>query len=231
MVGHDATGGVSAALGRPVTVAAGRRSQVGRTQPVGSVAVLLGRVAEWQTRWLQVPVRETSWGFKSPLAHHGAPAQAGARVRFRADFYRIFYRTGMKRRLDDAPRAGACSCAPAARSMAVPGPAGRACTSVSMRGARSDRTAGPRDQPPADDALRGREHRERHASATRRSRPRVCEVGARRWRMVTGSSPDRASGAMRSRRARSSLSGRRSPRRLRPAHVARSPTWCARRHR
>ena len=29
----------------------------------------LGRVAEWQTRWLQVPVRATSWGFKSPLAH------------------------------------------------------------------------------------------------------------------------------------------------------------------
>ena len=28
-----------------------------------------GRVAEWQTRWLQVPVRATSWGFKSPLAH------------------------------------------------------------------------------------------------------------------------------------------------------------------
>ncbi len=50
--------------------------------PVGSVAVLLGRVAEWQTRWLQVPVRETSWGFKSPLAHHGAPAQAGAQSRF-----------------------------------------------------------------------------------------------------------------------------------------------------
>jgi hypothetical protein len=32
----------------------------------------LARVAEWQTRWLQVPVRETSWGFKSPLAHDGS---------------------------------------------------------------------------------------------------------------------------------------------------------------
>lgn len=31
--------------------------------------VPLGRVAKWQTRWLQVPVRATSWGFKSPLAH------------------------------------------------------------------------------------------------------------------------------------------------------------------
>ena len=27
------------------------------------------RVAEWQTRWLQVPVPERAWGFKSPLAH------------------------------------------------------------------------------------------------------------------------------------------------------------------
>ena len=29
----------------------------------------LGRVAKWQTRWLQVPVGEIPWGFKSPLAH------------------------------------------------------------------------------------------------------------------------------------------------------------------
>ncbi len=28
-----------------------------------------GRVVERQTRWLQVPVRESVWGFKSPLAH------------------------------------------------------------------------------------------------------------------------------------------------------------------
>jgi hypothetical protein len=28
------------------------------------------RVAEWQTRWLQVPVSARTWGFKSPLAHH-----------------------------------------------------------------------------------------------------------------------------------------------------------------
>jgi hypothetical protein len=26
-------------------------------------------VAEWQTRWLQVPVPARAWGFKSPLAH------------------------------------------------------------------------------------------------------------------------------------------------------------------
>ena len=25
----------------------------------------------WQTRWLQVPVLERAWGFKSPLAHEG----------------------------------------------------------------------------------------------------------------------------------------------------------------
>src|SRR5690606_21576283 len=29
------------------------------------------RVAERQTRWLQVPVSERAWGFKSPLAHQG----------------------------------------------------------------------------------------------------------------------------------------------------------------
>ena len=39
----------------------------------------LGRVAEWQTRWLQVPVRATSWGFKSPLAHPVRPNQRGCR--------------------------------------------------------------------------------------------------------------------------------------------------------
>src|SRR3954468_10998581 len=31
---------------------------------------LLGRVAEWQTRWLQVPVSFGTWGFKSPFAHN-----------------------------------------------------------------------------------------------------------------------------------------------------------------
>lgn len=29
-----------------------------------------GRVAEWQTRWLQVPVSFGTWGFKSPFAHN-----------------------------------------------------------------------------------------------------------------------------------------------------------------
>src|SRR5271156_1973656 len=28
-----------------------------------------GRVAEWQTRWLQVPVSFGTWGVKSPFAH------------------------------------------------------------------------------------------------------------------------------------------------------------------
>ncbi len=31
------------------------------------------RVAERQTRWLQVPVSERAWGFKSPLAHRWRP--------------------------------------------------------------------------------------------------------------------------------------------------------------
>jgi hypothetical protein len=35
---------------------------------VGSTGCL-GRVAEWQTRWLQVPVSFGTWGFKSPFAH------------------------------------------------------------------------------------------------------------------------------------------------------------------
>ncbi len=39
------------------------------TSRVGSVTALLGRVAKWQTRWLQVPVFARTWGFKSPLAH------------------------------------------------------------------------------------------------------------------------------------------------------------------
>ena len=63
----------------------------GRAPTIGSVAVLLGRVAEWQTRWLQVPVRVSSWGFKSPLAHGRTPAQQGflkARTgRLLPDFY------------------------------------------------------------------------------------------------------------------------------------------------
>ena len=37
---------------------------------LGSHADSHGRVAEWQTRWLQVPVSFGTWGFKSPFAHH-----------------------------------------------------------------------------------------------------------------------------------------------------------------
>jgi hypothetical protein len=33
---------------------------------------LFGRVAEWQTRWLQVPVSFGTWGFKSPFAHRNS---------------------------------------------------------------------------------------------------------------------------------------------------------------
>ena len=43
---------------------------IGRASaPWGSLSSLLARVAERQTRWLQVPVSERAWGFKSPLAH------------------------------------------------------------------------------------------------------------------------------------------------------------------
>lgn len=42
---------------------------LGAARRVGTVCTPLGRVAEWQTRWLQVPVFARTWGFKSPLAH------------------------------------------------------------------------------------------------------------------------------------------------------------------
>jgi hypothetical protein len=47
---------------------AARRQMGGLAIVVGSTG-RLGRVAEWQTRWLQVPVSFGTWGFKSPFAH------------------------------------------------------------------------------------------------------------------------------------------------------------------
>src|SRR3954452_6343587 len=41
--------------------------------PGASVDGLLGRVAEWQTRTVQVRVSVRTWGFNSPLAHHSTP--------------------------------------------------------------------------------------------------------------------------------------------------------------
>ncbi len=41
----------------------------------------LARVAEWQTRQLQVLVSERAWGFKSPLAHNGLFAKPEKSVR------------------------------------------------------------------------------------------------------------------------------------------------------
>ena len=38
-----------------------------------------GRVAEWQTRWLQVPVSFGTWGFKSPFAHNHDSARGSPR--------------------------------------------------------------------------------------------------------------------------------------------------------
>lgn len=52
-------------------VPAGGREEVVRSD-LGIVLIFCGaRVAERQTRWLQVPVSERAWGFKSPLAHTG----------------------------------------------------------------------------------------------------------------------------------------------------------------
>jgi hypothetical protein len=52
---QNGSGALAGAVGSPATV-------------VGSTGCL-GRVAEWQTRWLQVPVSFGTWGFKSPFAH------------------------------------------------------------------------------------------------------------------------------------------------------------------
>jgi hypothetical protein len=54
-----------------------------RPSPCATLCVLSdghARVAEWQTRWLQVPVLARVWGFKSPLAHmqNPAPSEPGS---------------------------------------------------------------------------------------------------------------------------------------------------------
>lgn len=47
-----------------------RRIELGLpTAAVIASSGYFGRVAEWQTRWLQVPVSFGTWGFKSPFAH------------------------------------------------------------------------------------------------------------------------------------------------------------------
>src|SRR5690349_20385905 len=51
-----------------------------------TVVQSLGRVAEWQTRWLQVPVSFGTWGFKSPFAHRG---RAADRIRSAALLFRV----------------------------------------------------------------------------------------------------------------------------------------------
>src|SRR5215203_543780 len=58
---------------------------------IADLTAIRARVAERQTRWLQVPVSERTWGFKSPLAH--SPAALRALVR------------SMLRHCNSAPRA------------------------------------------------------------------------------------------------------------------------------
>lgn len=60
----------------------------GPTQPIScrrglrdTVSESLGRVAEWQTRWLQVPVSFGTWGFKSPFAHFTRGSSCSQRAR------------------------------------------------------------------------------------------------------------------------------------------------------
>ena len=63
--GSDGTRGRSA--GSP-SRRSRRASGLARARAMGHTGPR-ARVAEWQTRWLQVPVPERAWGFKSPLAH------------------------------------------------------------------------------------------------------------------------------------------------------------------
>src|SRR3954454_24189312 len=64
--------------------------------PGASVDGLLGRVAEWQTRTVQVRVSVRTWGFNSPLAHHicaGQSTWAGLENwRLLPNFYRTLSR-------------------------------------------------------------------------------------------------------------------------------------------
>ena len=68
---------VSAAQSRLGATAPMRRRLAGPPSAVGPYGhysdmvhrLFFGRVAEWQTRWLQVPVSFGTWGFKSPFAH------------------------------------------------------------------------------------------------------------------------------------------------------------------
>src|SRR5689334_24683718 len=46
-----------------------RRFENRAIRVIWSIGCFSGRVAEWQTRWLQVPVSFGTWGFKSPFAH------------------------------------------------------------------------------------------------------------------------------------------------------------------
>src|SRR5215204_7705677 len=57
-----------------ITIAAadnGWRASLSRLDHAASA--VQARVAERQTRWLQVPVSARTWGFKSPLAHQYEP--------------------------------------------------------------------------------------------------------------------------------------------------------------
>lgn len=68
--GHPGTGGLRCASAvRPVPLSAHLREW-----------------RNWQTRWLQVPVFERTWGFKSPLAHEKPLATQGISSRLGRDF-------------------------------------------------------------------------------------------------------------------------------------------------
>jgi hypothetical protein len=66
--------GVFPGLSVMLDLAAFTRLTVRKSGPIPS-GRSCARVAERQTRWLQVPVSERAWGFKSPLAHALGPRE------------------------------------------------------------------------------------------------------------------------------------------------------------
>jgi hypothetical protein len=73
----DEVGGLQARCANAQRVGRASLSRLVRT----ALTATRARVAERQTRWLQVPVSARTWGFKSPLAHIVLRSQTANRRR------------------------------------------------------------------------------------------------------------------------------------------------------
>jgi hypothetical protein len=70
--------------------------------PTGdTVSRSFGRVAEWQTRWLQVPVSFGTWGFKSPFAHSESKVTASKEVGTFVLWWPLWFRLGVAGRIGE----------------------------------------------------------------------------------------------------------------------------------